>query len=298
MALTPNDVLNKQFATTRLKEGYDQDEVDDFLDAVLAEFQRLIGENENLTTKLSAAPPAADTGEVDSLREQLAAAQQRASQLEAELAQTKEQAAQSGALDGMNSAEYLQLARRVHEEHVREGVVKRDQLIAEGEDQSRVLVAESQSKADTVVVAAEQRATSLVAEAQTTAHTLTTESESKAESLVAEAQRRFDGEVAELSQQVSSLTNSKSALEQSVGELQEFERTYRDSLRSFLETQLGELGGVGTGSQLVVTDSVPTAQSFTGEQPSIEDSAQAPEPPVPGLSGETGEQPSTPNFGY
>ena len=42
MALTPNDVLNKQFQTTKFRDGYDQDEVDDFLDEVLAEFQRLI----------------------------------------------------------------------------------------------------------------------------------------------------------------------------------------------------------------------------------------------------------------
>jgi len=32
--LIPADIANKQFATTRIKEGYDQDEVDDFLDRV------------------------------------------------------------------------------------------------------------------------------------------------------------------------------------------------------------------------------------------------------------------------
>jgi len=34
MALTPEDVRNKQFSTVRLKEGYDEDEVDEFLDRV------------------------------------------------------------------------------------------------------------------------------------------------------------------------------------------------------------------------------------------------------------------------
>lgn len=32
--LTPADIDSKQFATTRLREGYDQDEVDTFLDQV------------------------------------------------------------------------------------------------------------------------------------------------------------------------------------------------------------------------------------------------------------------------
>jgi DivIVA domain-containing protein len=34
MALTPEDVRNKQFTTVRFKEGYDLDEVDNFLDEI------------------------------------------------------------------------------------------------------------------------------------------------------------------------------------------------------------------------------------------------------------------------
>jgi DivIVA domain-containing protein len=32
MPLTPEDVVNKRFQPTKFREGYDQDEVDDFLD--------------------------------------------------------------------------------------------------------------------------------------------------------------------------------------------------------------------------------------------------------------------------
>lgn len=39
--LTPADIDNKQFATTRLKEGYDQDEVDGFLDGVKTDYEFL-----------------------------------------------------------------------------------------------------------------------------------------------------------------------------------------------------------------------------------------------------------------
>lgn len=309
MPLTPNDLLNKQFATTRLQEGYDQDEVDDFLDQVLAEFQRLIAENENLKTQLAAAPvaAAADSGELDAVRGQLAAAQQQVAQLQAQLEQSKEEA-QSGAFDGMNSAEYLQLARRVHEEHVREGVVKRDQLIADGEAQSAALTAEAQSKADALVIAAQSRASSLINEAQAAADAMVQEAEDNADELAEEVRQRFDSQVSALTEQVSSLTASKSALEQSVADLKDFERTYRDSLRSHLEAQLGELDAIGAdrGPSRVAsalestTGEVPSTSAALDEETSRTDSldvsAEAPEPPVPGLGEQTGEQPS--GFGY
>src|SRR5689334_11939647 len=56
MPLTPEDVQNKRFTTVRFKEGYDEEEVDAFLDEVEAELRRLIGENDNLRTRATAAP--------------------------------------------------------------------------------------------------------------------------------------------------------------------------------------------------------------------------------------------------
>ena len=59
MPLTPEDVRNKQFTTVRLREGYDEDEVDAFLDEVESELTRLLRENEDLRAKLAAATRAA-----------------------------------------------------------------------------------------------------------------------------------------------------------------------------------------------------------------------------------------------
>src|SRR5579863_8929938 len=53
MPLTPADVRNKQFSTTRLRPGYDEEEVDAFLDEVEAELNRLVQENEELRAKLA-----------------------------------------------------------------------------------------------------------------------------------------------------------------------------------------------------------------------------------------------------
>jgi DivIVA domain-containing protein len=59
MPLTPEDVQNKRFTHTRLKSGYDEDEVDSFLDEVEAEMRRLVAENTSLRAAASAAPAAA-----------------------------------------------------------------------------------------------------------------------------------------------------------------------------------------------------------------------------------------------
>src|SRR6185312_7726757 len=56
MRLTPADVHNVAFKKPSIgKRGYDEDEVDAFLDLVEAELSRLIEENNELTLRLSAA---------------------------------------------------------------------------------------------------------------------------------------------------------------------------------------------------------------------------------------------------
>src|SRR6187399_1760148 len=53
MPLTPEDVSNKRFTPVRLREGYDMGEVDQFLDEVEAELERLLKENDDLRAKLT-----------------------------------------------------------------------------------------------------------------------------------------------------------------------------------------------------------------------------------------------------
>src|SRR4051794_27320584 len=55
MPLTPEDVSNKRFTPVRLREGYDMGEVDQFLDEVESELERLNKENDDLRQKLAAA---------------------------------------------------------------------------------------------------------------------------------------------------------------------------------------------------------------------------------------------------
>ena len=57
MPLTPEDVQNKRFSTVRFKEGYDEEEVDAFLDEVEAELRRLLSENGDLRSRGGGAAP-------------------------------------------------------------------------------------------------------------------------------------------------------------------------------------------------------------------------------------------------
>ncbi len=59
MPLTPQAVREKVFTPTRFKTGYDEDEVDAFLDEVEAELGRLLADNATLRDALETRPAAA-----------------------------------------------------------------------------------------------------------------------------------------------------------------------------------------------------------------------------------------------
>jgi DivIVA domain-containing protein len=147
MALTPEDVVNKRFQPTKFREGYDQDEVDDFLDEVVVELRRLNQENEELRQRLIASD-----SRINELQRTAASAPAGYAQ-EAPLAPPAPAAAafaaggmDPNAMDPGNTNNLLQLARRLHEEHVREGVEKRDALIAEGHAAAARVVSEAETR--------------------------------------------------------------------------------------------------------------------------------------------------------
>ena len=217
MALTPEDVVNKRFQPTKFREGYDQDEVDDFLDEVVVELRRLNQENEELRQRLVAS---------DSRIQELQSAAAQAPQQQAPAAAPEQQAPAFAApaaptvaappvtappvaeapapaaapadpyasadpsLDPNNTNNLLQMARRLHEEHVREGVEKRDALIAEGQAAAARLVQEAEA-------------------AQNAA--------------------------------IGNLEQERAQLEAQVDELRNFEREYRQKLKGYIEGQLREL---------------------------------------------------------
>jgi len=237
MALTPEDVVNKRFQPTKFREGYDQDEVDDFLDEVVVELRRLNQENEEVRQRLVQAD-----ARINEL--QRGAGAQPAAQ-QASFTPQQPEAPQAppafGAAPGFGAApafgaaptfgaapafgatpdsagdpnNLLQLARKLHEEHVREGVEKRDALIAEGYATAARVVAEAETR---------QR------------------------------------------QQLSSLDQERQALESRVNDLRNFEREYRQKLKGYIEGQLRELesAAIGTtdaGSNQLTAAGAPSASA-------------------------------------
>jgi DivIVA domain-containing protein len=133
MALTPEDIVNKRFQATKFREGYDPDEVDDFLDEVVVEMRRLTEENESLKKELEEA------------KEQATSAQSAPAPVPAASVEAAPISADDP-IDAEGTTNLLQLARRLHEEHVREGIHKRDELIAEGHAQAARIVSEAEEE--------------------------------------------------------------------------------------------------------------------------------------------------------
>ncbi len=140
MPLTADDVVQKRFNPTKFREGYDQDEVDDFLDEVVAELRRLNEENEDLRRQLAKGegqvPESADA-ETDEAVTTAAPAPVAATT-----------SASSGGPDSGNGdvAGMLALAQRLHDEHVSNGEQERDRLVGEAQETSTRLVREAEEK--------------------------------------------------------------------------------------------------------------------------------------------------------
>lgn len=137
MALTPEEVVNKRFTIVKFREGYDQDEVDDFLDEVVVELRKIGGENEELRQQLAAAKAQASAAPAVSAADFPVAPVVAASV--------------PSAADASNSHSLLELARKLHEEHVREGLTKRDQLIRDGQENAARLVRDAEAQARAVL---------------------------------------------------------------------------------------------------------------------------------------------------
>ena len=139
MTLTPEDIVNKRFQSSKLlREGYDQDEVDDFLDEIVVAMRAIIAERDALKQRLeSADAPAVDNAVAAPVPAAPAAAPSTQDVLD----------------ETQSSNNMLVLARRLHDEHVREGIEKRDALIAEAHENATRIISDAENTANEQITA-------------------------------------------------------------------------------------------------------------------------------------------------
>ncbi|MDP9907121.1 MULTISPECIES: DivIVA domain-containing protein [Arthrobacter] len=214
MALTPEDVVNKRFQPTKFREGYDQDEVDDFLDEIVVELRRLNQENDELRKKLAeggnpvpasaASAPVVEKVPAPVKADKDAQAKAEAEAKAAEAEKKKEPAVaaapapaapSAGSPSAESAAGLLAMAQQMHDKHVADGEQQKEKIIAEAQIEASSLVNDAQDKSRKILGALEQQ---------------------------------------------------RSVLERKVEQLRGFERDYRSRLKAYIEGQLRDLDARGS----------------------------------------------------
>ncbi|WP_224386457.1 DivIVA domain-containing protein [Pseudonocardia sp. ICBG1293] len=255
MPLTPADVHNVAFSKPPIgKRGYNEDEVDAFLDLVEAELARLIGENDDLRDQVAQLEQRLGDAEADlqEARSQPAPAQTQAlaaspSPMGRGAGAPAPQLAGAGPADAdggdhhVQAAKVLGLAQEMADRLTAEAKNEADTMLSDARNKSEQLLSDARTKADGLVNDARSRAETMLNDARTRAETLERQSRDKASGLVSEAERK-QNEI------MGAIQRDKSVLEKKIDELRTFEREYRTRLKTYLESQLRDLEGRGSAA--------------------------------------------------
>ena len=240
MPLTPEDVSNKRFTPVRLREGYDMGEVDQFLDEVEAELERLNKENDDLRNKLSAAQSGAG--------ETVATPPPAFKEPEPVAAPTPAPAAAPAPVQEFKVS-----------------------TVADASSAAARLLEIATRNADELVDGAKDEADKIVGAARTKAERLEAETKAKTDRLESDARTRaamLDSETEARRKEIfGNLEKEKDALNNEIEGLRAFEREYRSRLKSYFTQQLEALdGATATAAPLGSGDHAPKRlRSILGE---------------------------------
>src|SRR5215469_13617853 len=232
MPLTPADVRNKQFTRTRLRSGYDEEEVDAFLDEVEVELERLAQENEQLRARLA-----------ESLRVGAAAA----SALNLPLAAPPPEPLEPQPATGIDkAARVLALAEQTAE-----------QAIADASREAEDTLSRSLREADEVLVKARRQADQITSDARARAESLERDGQ--------ERHRQAMGSLLEQREEIERRVDGLRALERECrSRLQEYAEGLLRDLAAMGDGAPVPPAGT-TGSQLVPSGSAHP-ESGNGDQ--------------------------------
>lgn len=248
MPLTPADVHNVAFSKPPIgKRGYNEDEVDAFLDLVENELTRLFEENSDLRQRI---------GELDqeltTYRAGGAVVQPTQAiplyQPEPEPAPVAPPApptppASSSANEehALKAARVLSLAQDTADRLTGTAKAEADKLVADARANADQMMAEARHTAETTVNEARQHSDAMLGDAQSRSESQLRQAQEKAEALQADAERKH----AEI---MGTINQQRTVLEGRLEQLRTFEREYRTRLKTYLESQLEELGQRGSAA--------------------------------------------------
>ena len=245
MPLTPEDVSNKRFTPVRLREGYDMGEVDQFLDEVEAELERLNKENDDLRTKLAAAqsgaaavPAPLPPAPVFEKAPEPVVAPPPPAPVAAAPAQEFKVSTVADASSA--AARLLEIATR-----------NADELVSDAKEEADKIVGAARTKAERLEGETKAKTDRLESDARTRAAMLDSETEARRKEIF------------------GNLEKEKDALNGEIEGLRSFEREYRSRLKSYFSQQLEALDGstqTGTLPPIGQTEHAPKRlRSILGE---------------------------------
>ena len=256
MPLTPADVHNVAFSKPPIgKRGYNEDEVDAFLDLVETELTRLIEENADLRQRVSeldqdlaAARAGGGAQSIPSIPvyepapEPVAPPQPVVAAPAVQEAPSEEQ--------HLKAARVLSLAQDTADRLTGTARAESEKLMADARANADQILTEARQTAETTVAEARQRADAMLSDAQTRSETQLRQAQEKADALQADAERKH-------SEIMGTINQQRTVLEGRLEQLRTFEREYRTRLKTYLESQLEELGQRGSAA--------PVDSSATGD---------------------------------
>ena len=145
--LTADDVLNKKFQPTKFREGYDQDEVDEFLDQIVEAMRDLENEHAELKAKLDAA-----NARVAELSEgapvvtatPVSPVAPVAPVVESPIVETPK--IEPSGNNAESAAAMLEMAQRLHDEYVAKGKAERERIVTEARATGEQLTREAENQ--------------------------------------------------------------------------------------------------------------------------------------------------------
>lgn len=246
MPLTPADVHNVAFSKPPIgKRGYNEDEVDAFLDLVETELARLLEENADLRQRVS---------ELDS---ELVSARSGVVQTQAIPLYQPEPAPapvvtvvadESTSEDyALKAARVLALAQDTADRLTFSARTEADKVLGDAQASADQMVSEARYIAETTVNDARQRADAILTDASTRSEAQLRQAQEKADFLQADAERKH-------SEVMGTINQQRTVLEGRLEQLRTFEREYRTRLKTYLESQLEELGQRGSAAPVDTGD--------------------------------------------